>query len=74
MGVFTGNQFIMLLGDAINFLNLRLFKRSKDLWILMVLFFIFREGTHKIKESAEQFACDQTIKEIEMNQPKSTVP
>ena len=63
--------------DAINFSEFKTFQAIQERLMDTdgIIFIFLGEGTHKIKRKAEQFACDQTIKEIETNQlPKSTVP
>jgi dsRNA-specific ribonuclease len=63
--------------DAIKFSEFKTFQAIQERLMETdgIIFIFLGEGTHKIKRKAEQFACDQTIKEIETNQlPKSTVP
>lgn len=63
--------------DAMKFSEFKTFQAIQERLMETdgIIFIFLGEGTHKIKRKAEQFACDQTIKEIETNQlPKSTVP
>ena len=61
--------------DAIKFSEFKTFQAIQERLTETdgIIFIFLGEGTHKIKRKAEQFACDQTIKEIETNQPTSTI-